>query len=865
MDLDELLECEPDLYADDLQSSKRPKTVADIEDLDDEELLLLAQRQYVPPAHCASDIEGQVTYVTSEDGERVYCKVTLRADDKAQAVSRRPQPSTMLSTPIHALLQQVESQSLARALAESERCEQQRREAAVPAPPAANSLAAAPPATPAALWVDKYSPHRFMDLLSDEQINREVVKWVKLWDPCVFGRQPLSTVTATGQQQRGQPAGFAKAASKQATDQRPEQKLLLLCGAPGLGKTTLAHVIARHCGYRPVEINASDDRTADTLRTRIADAVQMQSVIGSKQPNLVILDEIDGAAGGAEGRNAISVLLKIVQATGGKRAGGNEIASHAAAGGSARGQGAAADGEDDEDNDGEGKENERSGPSDTQQAKQGNGRRGKKGMRPLCRPIIAVCNDLYTPALRPLRNVAKILQFKRPLNERLVTRLKAICAAEGLQADRQALQALCERTEGDVRSCLNTLQFLARRTRRVRLAHIQALQIGQKDMSKGAFTVWQELFQKRAKRGHSGVASTVDETNRLFTLLQDFGDNDLILAGQHENVANACYHDTHMQRTAAILHHFETADTFTRMCHRRGEFGLLKYVPACLLAVRSLAAGPERVMLQWPRASGEAHRRRTANQALLHSWMLDLSPAVYSFVNTNIAVQEVLPALMLVLAQPLRPVATHLFTGEERALMAGLVGVMIAYAFTFAFGSVAGEAEEATIQLTPAIHQFTAFMGLPTSQKPIPLAIRQMVVHEVQLETIRRKELAQFGEAGAPTAASGRPGSAAAASTDSKRGDEAGPSSQARQASARLQYSVAERAKAAGTGVKKVVIRKGTWLEQMAERQQQRKKPVRASQQGKGADEPEKPKIVYKFHEGFTNAVKRPVLFKDLL
>ena len=65
----------------------------------------------------------------------------------------------------------------------------------------------------------------------------------------------------------------------------------------GLGKTTLAHVVARHCGYRALEINASDDRTATTLVARIYDAVQMQSVLGSGRPNCVIIDEIDGAAG----------------------------------------------------------------------------------------------------------------------------------------------------------------------------------------------------------------------------------------------------------------------------------------------------------------------------------------------------------------------------------------------------------------------------------------------------------------------------------------------------------------------------------------------------------------------------------------
>lgn len=33
-------------------------------------------------------------------------------------------------------------------------------------------------------------------------------------------------------------------------------QVALLCGPPGLGKTTLAHVIAKHAGYNAVEMNA---------------------------------------------------------------------------------------------------------------------------------------------------------------------------------------------------------------------------------------------------------------------------------------------------------------------------------------------------------------------------------------------------------------------------------------------------------------------------------------------------------------------------------------------------------------------------------------------------------------------------------
>jgi chromosome transmission fidelity protein 18 len=44
------------------------------------------------------------------------------------------------------------------------------------------------PSTEETLWVDRYRPKRFTDLLGDERVHREVLAWVKQWDLCVFGK-----------------------------------------------------------------------------------------------------------------------------------------------------------------------------------------------------------------------------------------------------------------------------------------------------------------------------------------------------------------------------------------------------------------------------------------------------------------------------------------------------------------------------------------------------------------------------------------------------------------------------------------------------------------------------------------------------
>ena len=59
----------------------------------------------------------------------------------------------------------------------------------------------------------------------------------------------------------------------------------------GLGKTTLAHTIARHAGYTVREINASDDRSPESFRLALQNGTEMQTTLldQEKRPNCIVL------------------------------------------------------------------------------------------------------------------------------------------------------------------------------------------------------------------------------------------------------------------------------------------------------------------------------------------------------------------------------------------------------------------------------------------------------------------------------------------------------------------------------------------------------------------------------------------------
>ncbi|CAK0735135.1 hypothetical protein CVIRNUC_000533 [Coccomyxa viridis] len=771
------------------------------------------------PFRSAADVDGPCISVTGVDGERVYCSMQASANGREHSLRSQYHGGQLTKDSMHILMELVEKAAFERALL-----------AAEPSQPKAAQAGCSPRVDQhrdgESMWVDKYTPRSFLELLGDEEINREVVRWLKCWDRCVFGDRAGAALSRA-------------AKGRLAQDSRPEEKILLICGAPGLGKTTLAHVVARHCGYRALEINASDDRTAATLVARINDAVQMQSVLGSGRPNCVIIDEIDGAAGGSEGRSAINALLKLISS-------------------GSKGGGASKDGTENED------------PGGT--AGESAGSTKAKGFcKPLMRPLIAICNDLYAPVLRPLRAIAKIVHFKKPSVDRICSRLRHICQAEGLSVNRQALITLCDKTEQDLRSCLNTLQFLGKRRQAICIADLAGLQCGQKDISKSAFAMWQQLFHDKG-RARSVGASTGSKALDVerYDAVADFGDHDLVAAGLHENFRAARYLDTHMARTAAILDHLADGDRLTARMQRRSDYALLKFAPAHALAIRAIVAGPSRTAIDWPRAHGDAHRQGLIKQALLHSWLVDVHPAIYSALSPAVAVQEVLPALLTAVSQHVRPVAPHLFTAAERATMQRMTELLLEHGATLALtGSDAVPVEGAPdiTLLSPPVHRLILFGGIKRDCRALPLTVRQMIVQQVQLQAIKRREETLGPAQAISTAMASNEGPTdlpeASASQAPAEGGQRPPFGEKS-----FLLTVAQRAKeAAAAGARKGGTKqKLNWLDmarQKSEQAKQRRKPEVTPSQSTGADVAVS--VRYKFHEGYTNAVKRPLKVRDLL
>lgn len=257
------------------------------------------------------------------------------------------------------------------------------------------------------LWTEKWRPNNFLELVGNERTNRSVLQWLCHWSKAVFGKEIDKDIIKLRENHYNNHTPIIDPFD------RPGNKILLIHGPPGIGKTSIAHAIANQLKYEILEINASDERSANySLKNKIQ--TSLNSITISGKPICLICDEIDG---GIE-NGIIKILLDLINDD--KRATLNHSISSS----------------------------EKKGKSDK-----------KNSSKFLMRPIIAICNDIYSHSLDKLKPYCEIINFKRPPERFIKDRLKQICKIEKLNINDKLIDALIETTNYDLRNCLNFLQF----------------------------------------------------------------------------------------------------------------------------------------------------------------------------------------------------------------------------------------------------------------------------------------------------------------------------------------------------------------------------------------------------------------------
>jgi len=121
------------------------------------------------------------------------------------------------------------------------------------------------------MWSEKYRPQIISDMIGNEEPRAAILEWFAKWKK---GTKPL-----------------------------------LLVGPPGIGKTTIAYLVAKQFGYDMIGLNASDVRSKSRINEILTPILGNVSVLGTP---MIFVDEVDGIHGRGDygGAAALVDILK---------------------------------------------------------------------------------------------------------------------------------------------------------------------------------------------------------------------------------------------------------------------------------------------------------------------------------------------------------------------------------------------------------------------------------------------------------------------------------------------------------------------------------------------------------------------------
>ncbi|TKY89326.1 hypothetical protein EX895_001857 [Sporisorium graminicola] len=704
----------------------------------------------VRPAGIPKYIPAGFVAATTMDGTVVRFERRKRMKGwKPPAVMSDIDASQLLERPIHQLLDAVQALK-ALDVVERGEAQQQQAQSSVNVDTTEVSRAAS------RMWVDKHRPAKFTELLGDERVHREVLGWLKEWDECVFKRKNHRKERHRQyiQAKYGLPDSGAgdKGGEHSWKDPygRPKERIMMISGPPGLGKTTLAHVIGAHAGYNVYELNASDARSAGAVEDVIKMALESGS-LKDPRPTLVVIDEIDGATGGGGGASGeshgfVRALVRLVE----------------------MGKG--------------------SGPKAAGLASRGK-KQQRKGFKPLLRPIICICNDLYAPSLRALRPMSKLVRFNKPPTNLVVKRLREVCEAESLSVEARGLSLLAELTNGDIRSCLNALEFAKTKNIALTEAAVKSASIGIKDTGGTVHKAWEMLFRRQNRKqaaassmkGANAHATEGDaspwnssrkasapeltsdgkERQKEFNLIDTAHENvnriihEVSSCNEYDKLAQGCFEhyptlraaDGGWKRYRQVHDWLHFGQSITTRAWSQGNYELLGFMPWSFVCWHLLFAHVGNALPEYPKVDYENHLKTSAFNEIATQIVATLPANVRSQFNRQSVITELGPLLMRILTPDLRPINNQLSRAEDKQAFGSLVSIMTSLNLSFVQDKISEEEAAVTGQtagqlvykLDPPLDIFTQFEGKRSKEiGPSRFAVRQLVAREMERQLLRK-------------------------------------------------------------------------------------------------------------------------------
>ncbi len=288
----------------------------------------------------------------------------------------------------------------------------------------------------------------------------------------------------------------------------PKKRAVILSGRPGCGKTTAAHALAADMGWGVIELNASDRRNAEAI-SRVATAGAL---------NQTFTDGGEFLRSGEGGRKLI-ILDEADNVHGTHDRGGIRAIL------------------------------------DT--------------IRHTQQPIVLIVNDLYglTRHSASFKTLCQTLKFSPIQTRTIKVALRRIAATERVEVEESTLEAIAQRTSGDLRSAINDLQALVEGRAYLGMDDVGA--VGRRDNRNTMYDAVRTILKADSTMAARRAAMELDEAP------------DFLLLWLNENVPHE-YREVH--DLARGMEALARADLFLARAQRTQNYRLWAYATDLMTA-----------------------------------------------------------------------------------------------------------------------------------------------------------------------------------------------------------------------------------------------------------------------------------------